>query len=145
MGGFKPNVPFECFQSIKKAKRARKVNLDVEQICPAWKLTTWHVDTKHGRGLQFYLKLLKYYLKTFADLLIVSQTVGKSSVPVLGQDFYSLNLPLLSRKRALWEPAFPGTSSGAQKILEGDRSSMEVTSIPSDLIIFISTLKNGCS
>lgn len=46
--------------------------------------------------------------------------MSKSSVPVLGRDFYSLNLPLLSRKRALWEPAFPGTSSGAQKILEGD-------------------------
>ena len=44
------------------------MNLDMEQICPAWKFTTWHVDTKHGQGLQSYLKLLKYYLKTSADL-----------------------------------------------------------------------------
>ena len=67
-GSFKPNVPFECFQSIKKAKRARKVNWDTETNLAC--LGIYHMDSVWG--LQFCCKLLKLYSKTYADSLIIS-------------------------------------------------------------------------
>ena len=34
--------------------------------------------------------------------------MSKSKAAVLGKDFYSLHLALLSKKQALWQPHIPG-------------------------------------
>lgn len=65
--------------------------------------------TEKQNTVEFYdLEFAKYDSNAFADLLVISETMSKSRVVVLGNVFYCPNQPLLSQKQALWESHIPG-------------------------------------